>query len=79
MPRGIGYVVFTHSLNRDVRSLGLTTVADVTQDHANSRAMTHHWLIGLPPRGIPFRHSKYNDKCFFYTPARGGRVTSLTN
>jgi hypothetical protein len=42
----------------------------VTQDHANSRAMTHHWPFGLPPRGIPLGHSTSHHPCFFNTPAR---------
>jgi hypothetical protein len=46
-------VVIAQSLKRDVRSPGLTNVADVTQDHANKRVRAHHWHIGLRRRGLP--------------------------
>jgi hypothetical protein len=38
MPRQVRDVVYTHSLKRDALNT-LTNVADVTQDHANPRAM----------------------------------------
>jgi hypothetical protein len=43
----------TQSLMRDIRSLELTNVVDVTQNHATQRAQMHHRKIGLLQRDTP--------------------------
>lgn len=68
-PRRFGNVVKAHSLKRDAARL--TSVADVTQNHANTRVRTHHWLIGFRRRGSPTVPRLATG--FFPTPAvRGG-------
>ena len=58
----------THSFKRDDRFHGLTNIADVTQDHANTRAGTLQWQIGLRRRGIPPYRSRMPNACFLQTP-----------
>jgi hypothetical protein len=48
-PRRVWDVVIAQSLKRDVRSPGLTNVADVTQDHANPPVIA----VGMPVTGHP--------------------------
>lgn len=76
-PRRVWDVVIAQSLKRDVRSPGLTNVADVTQDHANTRVRAHHWHIGLQRRGLPTVPQE-NGPVFLGNAFRPRAVTSLT-
>jgi Fic family protein len=49
----------------------------VTQDHANPRAGTLQWLIGLHRRGIPPYISGILAACFFQTSCGRRPITSL--
>ncbi len=47
IPRRYGYVTLIILSNGMCSYAALTNVADVTQDHANKRAGSHHWRLGL--------------------------------
>ena len=51
---------------RDIRSLGLTNILDVTPDHAVGRAKLHQDKIGLPRRDT----QDYTAACFLRASGR---------